>query len=173
MSLQEIKNNLYRKNPPEDLYARAESEFDARSSASGDKNVKEKFSTGSPDKWGEAPEENKEQKRLKRIGLITVGVVLLLGLALLTFLKIRQMSFDLGRVSLEIQGISEMKSGEISTYEITYKNNNRATLKNVVLTLGYPENFLPEEDPNFAKNGLIRLLPSPRKCSSSLQYLLN
>jgi hypothetical protein len=154
MSLQEIKNNLYRKNPPEDLYARAESEFDARSAASGDKNVKEKFSPGSPDKWGEAPAENREQKRRKKIGLMVIGVVLLLGLALLIFLKIRQTSFDLGRVSLEIQGISEMKSGEVSTYEITYKNNNRATLKNVVLTLGYPENFLPVEDPNFTKNGL-------------------
>jgi len=86
-------------------------------------------------------------------GAIAGGIFLLLIISIVTFYEIRQGFFDQGRVVLTIQGMDEIRSGKLVAYEIDYKNNNRAELRNVTLRLNYPENFRPEENPNFKEEG--------------------
>ncbi|MFZ2193221.1 MAG: hypothetical protein WAV31_03180, partial [Candidatus Moraniibacteriota bacterium] len=50
-------------------------------------------------------------------------------------------------------GPVDVNSGNLVTYEIKYKNENRASLKNVKFKLSYPEYFKPEENPDFKIEG--------------------
>lgn len=147
MSLSEIKNKLYKKEADKNLYQHAESEFDARSPMSGSK----KLSSDKEEKWEDASETYRKRKeKLKKIAIIGGSIVFLIILSAV-FYKIKQATFDAGRVVLAIQGMDEIKSGKLVAYEINYKNNNWVGLKNVSLRLTYPENFQPEENPNFVE----------------------
>jgi len=153
MSLADIKNKLYKKEEDENLYQRAESEFDARSPLSGKDESGKKFSSESGDDWEDPEEIYRRRKAMIKKGAIVGGILLLLIIIIVALYKIRQSSFDQGRVVLTIQGMDEIKSGKLVAYEIAYKNNNRAELRNVTLRLNYPENFRPEENSNFKEEG--------------------
>ncbi len=148
MSLSDIKNKLYKKEEEKDLYHHAESEFDARSSLAGSEEAVEKFSP-KDEKWVDPNTVYEKRKKKIKIAAIATVVVLLLIVSFVAFFKIRQASFSSERVILSAQGLEEVKSGKLIAYEITYKNENRANLQNATLRLSYPENFRPEENPNF------------------------
>lgn len=151
MSLADIKNKLYKKEEEKDLYHHAESEFDARSSLAGSEEAVQKFSVANESSLID-PNEMYEKRKIKiKIAALIGGVILLLVIIGVVFYKIRQASFNFERVSLVAQGLEEVRSGKLVAYEITYKNDNRADLRNAVLRLSYPENFRPEENPNFVE----------------------
>ena len=148
MSLANIKDKLYKRGGDKNLYQHAESEFDARSSLAGSEKAIKKFSPEG-DEWADPNAVYEKRKKMIKIAVISAGVVLLIIAAFVAFYKIRQASFKFERVTLSAQGLEEIRSGKLVAYEITYKNNNSAKLKNATLRLNYPENFRPEENPNF------------------------
>ena len=141
MSLADIKNKLYKKEPEKDLSKHDESEYDPKVAV--DEKTKGKFST--VDAW-----------EAKRVGLgkegikaVTLGLLIIIGIlivlaGLIGAYKYKQGSFGEERVSITLSGPGEIKSGDLITYEISYKNNNRASLQNAILSINFPDNFKPE-----------------------------
>lgn len=150
MSLSDLKNKLYKKETDSDLSKHAESEFDIRFSPKD--SGREKFTAS--DAWGEEkPSLGVEEKKAARYGVIALGVILLVVVVLLGVYKYKQYSFSPERATLTINGPSEIQSGKTMTYEIVYKNDNRASLKDTVLHLSFPDNFKPEDNPSFSADG--------------------
>lgn len=152
MSLADIKNKLYKKEPEKDLSRHAESEFDPVASSQNENG--KVFST--KDAWekkkgGLSP----EQKKAIKIGAIVLGAIILIIGAVFAVYKIKQSAFSIDRVSVEVTGPAESESGKSLTFEINYKNDNRVNLENAVLRVTYPENFKPEESSNFKPEGLL------------------
>ncbi len=147
MSLFDIKNKLYKKDEEIDLVKHDVSQFDARENIDTGE-YKEKFA--SPDAWEEKKEGfSGNQKKAFKYGAIALGAIVIIVGGVVAYLKYQQSSFDQSRVSFSINGLSQIKSGKLTTYEIDYSNNNRATLKNAVLTISYPEDVQQEDNPNF------------------------
>jgi len=150
MSLSEIKNELYKKDTDEEILQHTPSEFDPALIASDLKNKQAEVE----DLWEEKKSGLKpENKKMLKIGaLVAAGLLLVIG-GVVGFYKIRQSFFASERVGMTIAGPTEVKSGNLVTYEIKYKNENRAELKNVKLKLSYPESFRPEQNANFTESG--------------------
>lgn len=142
MSLSEIKNKLYKKDLEEDLAKHEESEFDARAGAVGTENAGEQ----AEDKWEtEKISWFQEHRDKLKIGAIALGVVVGVVLLLVAVYQVRKATFNEGRVTLAVEGPTEARSGKLLTYEITYNNNNWASLKGAELRISYPESFKPED----------------------------
>lgn len=84
---------------------------------------------------------------------LSKGKILVVGLGAL--LIIVALSFFLGRgsfsesqVDLKIEGPSEIASGELVSYKISYQNNNKTPLTNARLSLFYPSDAVPVRDGN-------------------------
>ena len=150
MSLTEIRDELYKKNTDQAVLRHAPSEFDpAREKAELDQKKTEVEDLWEEKKSGFAT----ENKKTIKIGvLFALGLLLIVG-AVVGFYKIRQSFFASERVVLSVTGPADVKSGDLVTYEIVYKNENRAELRNVKLKLSYPESFKPEEKPDFKSAG--------------------
>ncbi|MDP1884812.1 MAG: hypothetical protein Q8L10_05655 [Candidatus Moranbacteria bacterium] len=142
MSLSEIKNKLYKKDPDKDLMFHDESEFDARS-----KNVElGKIDPSAEDVWRQqAPIPLEKKKNALKIGGIVLGVVVAIVLLLVAVYQIRKASFGEDRVTVAVDGPKETRSGKLLTYEVTYNNDNWASLSGAVLRINHPESFKPEE----------------------------
>ena len=150
MSLSEIKKELYKKDTDEEILQHDESEFDpARSEIDLKKRQAEV-----EDLWEEKKTSlDAGSKKTIKIGVLVVLVLLVILGAAVGFYKIRQSFFSEKRVGMVITGPADVKSGNLVTYEIKYRNENRAELKNVKLKLSYPESFRPEQNANFTTDG--------------------
>ncbi|MFA7209503.1 MAG: hypothetical protein WC120_04425 [Parcubacteria group bacterium] len=142
MSLSEIKNKLYKKDPDKNLMFHDESEFDARN-----KNVVPgKTEPGTEDIWRrQAPIPVEKKKNVLKIGGIILGAVAAAVLLMVAVYQIRKASFSEDRVSVMVDGPKETRSGKLLTYEITYGNDNWASINGAVLRISHPESFKPEE----------------------------
>ena len=154
MSLFDIKNRLYKKEADDNLAEHKITEFDSGNSSveSNMDIVRKDISSG--DVW----EEKKagfgtEEKKIAKTGAIAFGVVVAIILILVGIYWLRQSAFSQDRVTLSIAGAKESDSGKLVTYEISYKNDNRATLNNATLKITYPESFKPENNANFVSAG--------------------
>jgi uncharacterized repeat protein (TIGR01451 family) len=65
------------------------------------------------------------------------------------FYEIRKRSFSEAGTIVTIAGPDQIKSGKLITYEISYKNANRADISGCVLNLSFSEFFRPDDNPNF------------------------
>jgi len=141
MSLADIKKKLYKKEVEKDLAKHEESEYDPR--VAGDERTKDSFTT--VDAW-EAKKVGMGKEGIKAVtlGLIIIVTIFIVLVGLIGAYKYKQSSFGEERVSITLSGPNEIKSGELITYEISYKNNNRAALQNSILSINFPENFQPE-----------------------------
>ncbi|MFZ2188583.1 MAG: hypothetical protein WAV73_03435 [Candidatus Moraniibacteriota bacterium] len=152
MSLDEIQNELYKKEPNKELLQHEKSEFDASSIV-----FTSPEKSGLPkDEWLEKEDViEKEDKKIVKKGALIVGGLFLVIAVVVGFYKIKQSFFDVDRLSVSLEGPSEVKSGNLITYEIKYKNDNRADLKNVTLRMSYPEDFKPEGNADFKSEGTM------------------
>lgn len=89
----------------------------------------------------------------KRIKQVAWGAGGLLVVALVAFLLGRS-SFSEGKVDLKIEGPTEITAGELVTYKITYKNNNRAALSDVKLNFFYPQDAIVSRDGNIVSGAV-------------------
>lgn len=149
MSLFDIKKKLYQKEPDQDLSRHGSSSFDIRT---GGVNPSDKFKA--QEKWGEDdPLIGKEQNKSIKWGALSLVGILALALLVVGVLKFAQSSFNESRVTVAIDGPKEGGSGKLLSYVVTYKNDNRVTLKNTVLRMSFPESFKPEMGDDFKKEG--------------------
>ena len=141
MSLLEIKNELYKKEPDKEKLEHDKSEFNIESVTFSPAEKKETVA----DDWLEKTEtlEGNDRKLVKK-GLFILGGLLLVIALVFGFFKIRQVFFSPERTILSLEGPMEIKSGNLVAYEIRYRNDNRADLENVTLRMSYPEDFKPE-----------------------------
>lgn len=152
MSLFNIKNELYKKEPDAELLRHERSEFDPVSAT--DNSFRK---TEMPeDAWAEKNDGLAEgNKKTIKFGLMIIGGIILTVALVIGFYKIRQSFFAEERLTVFIEGPVETKSGKLITYEIKYKNDNRADLKNAALKISFPEDFKPEENANFKTEGTM------------------
>lgn len=151
MSLSDIKRKLYKKEEDKDLSAHEVSEYNPEKSSIL------KDATGRPvDAWSkDAPDLELEEKKQKslRMGATALGIIVFIIIFMSAFFIYRVTMFSEDRVVTEISGPTDAGSGKLLTYTIDYDNNNRSDLNNVTLKVSYPENFSPEENPNFIIDG--------------------
>lgn len=147
MSLSEIKNKLYKKELDENLTQHDESEFDARVDSVG---ANKATIAPAGDDWvaTEAYPIEKKRSAFKILG-ISLGVIIGILAILVAVYQIRNSAFSESRVIVSIDGPVEIESGKLLSYEISYNNNNRGTLKNAVLRINHPIGFKPEESPQY------------------------
>jgi hypothetical protein len=171
MSLAEIKNKLYSKDADKDLSKHDLNEFDIRAALE-----KKQADAGVEDKWGENDKDElgTEKKKLIKIGTrVAIGIVVL---AVLVFgiVKFMQSAFSEKNVIIKIDGPTDAASGKLLTFSINYTNDNRATLKNAILRVTYPESFKPGENTNFTSesqtSGVFKLGDVPGKSSSKIIF---
>ncbi|MFZ2975527.1 MAG: hypothetical protein WA055_02795 [Candidatus Moraniibacteriota bacterium] len=149
MSLRDIKNNLYKKDAPENLSEHEISKYDpAVAKDTGEMNK------GESDLWAKKTGLDQTEKKAIKKGVIAFAIVIGIIIALAIFAIVRQIIFQSGNATIEISGPMQVNSGKLLTYEINYKNDNRLTIKNAVLRINYPENFKPENNPNFKSDNL-------------------
>jgi len=150
MSLNEIKDELYKKESDPEMLQHEKSEFNAESVVF---TSPEKVDLPTDD-WAEKEMGLVDKnKKIIKFGALTLGALLLIIALVVGFYKIRQSFFSFERLTVALSGPTELKSGNLSTYEISYKNANRANLKNVSLRLSYSEDFKPETSADFKPEG--------------------
>lgn len=150
MSLYDIKNKLYKRESDEKLSELGQTGFDPRFAPM---DIAKK-SFAKEDAWiVEAEQVRLARKKAWKTGLFIAGGVALFILLLLGFFKFRQLSFSQERVEVTLNGPQEVLSGKSLAYEIKYKNNNRSALKNAVLKISFPKNFIPEDNFGFRAEG--------------------
>ncbi len=91
-------------------------------------------------------------KRTKKIAFFLGGlaIILLLGG---TVIKIRTMIFSENQVAVSISGPKDVASVEVTTFTVTYANDNWAGLDNATLILAYPETFHLQAENTMSVNG--------------------
>jgi hypothetical protein len=145
MSLDDIKNKLYKKEADPDLSQLGTSEYDPESTP-----LAQNAQPAETDEWKEKKFklENKGKKAIK-MAAIFLGIIILAAALAAGFYWYRKSSFSETQVKVEVSGPAEVQSGKLLVYEINYENNNRADLENAKLKITYPDSFKPEENPNF------------------------
>lgn len=73
----------------------------------------------------------------KGFKIISLVLIALLGISVIFFF-LRRGSFRESGVELKVDGAKEISAGELISYKISYKNENKASLNNVKLTFFYP-----------------------------------
>jgi len=154
MSLSEIKDKLYKNNGKEDREVVFDnSGFDPLKVKT---NSEEAGFKETGDVWKEKPDEIREEKnKALKIGGIALAIIFSIAFLVVGFYLIKKASFSEDGVTIEVNGSREASSGEKLSYEIVVKNNNRATLKNSVLKINYPESFVPESNSGFSPEGTL------------------
>ncbi|MFA5961123.1 MAG: hypothetical protein WC848_00350 [Parcubacteria group bacterium] len=150
MSLGEIKNELYKKEIDKEVLEHEKSEFNTKIVAFSSPEKAEL----PKDDWVEKSEPlEKENKQIVKKGAYILAGLLLVIVLVVGFLKIKQAFFSTDQVIISLDGSTEIKSGNLISYTVKYKNDNRADLKNVTLRLTYPEDFKPEVNNQFKSEG--------------------
>ncbi|KKP80356.1 MAG: hypothetical protein A2271_04745 [Candidatus Moranbacteria bacterium RIFOXYA12_FULL_35_19] len=149
MSLRDIKENLYKKEAPENLSEHEISQYDPTVA----KNTGE-MGKGADDLWAKKTGLDKVEKKAIKKGLIILAIVIGIIVAMSAYWMIRQMMFQAGNATISIVGPSQANSGKLLTYEINYQNDNRLSIKNATLKITYPENFKPLEEAGFQVENL-------------------
>jgi len=145
MSLRDIQENLYKKDADPGLSKRGPADYDPENAPLILNNQ-----PAEKDLWKEKKYEvGKEGKKAIKIGSIVLGSIVLLVILFGGFYWFKKSSFSEERMIVSVSGPKEARSGKLLTYEIKYKNENRAALKNAKLKLTFPDTFNPEENPNF------------------------
>lgn len=170
MSLSDIKNKLYRKEIDKDLGKHDPSSFDIRTGGVSSSN---KFEMR--EDWEEVePFMGKDQNKAVKWGALAIAALLGIVLLVAGALKFSQASFNENRVTVNIGGPAEGESGDLLEYAFSYKNDNRVSLKNAVLRIGFPESFEAETGADFKKDGDIGgvIEIGEIKAGASGQYIL-
>lgn len=154
MSLSEIKNKLYKKDAEEDLGKIDPTEFDPKTHL----NDPEEKKITAEDLWSEKEEIKLKEHKAVKMGTYALGAIAFVLVVLLGAYAVMYSAFSEKRVTLEIAGPDQVKSGKLLTYEISYKNSNRVELNNAVLRVTYPDSFEPEDNPNFSAEGPITMI---------------
>jgi hypothetical protein len=150
MSLWDIKSKLYKKDFDPEMSRHGQSEFDAR--AEDVFSARENASSG--DEWSRKKEGlDFDQKKAVKWGAIVLGSIAILILLVFGTYRYMQGSFKEERVGVSVSGPQQAGSGKLLSYEISYKNSNRAALKDAVLRVSYPESFQPEQSSGFREEG--------------------
>jgi uncharacterized repeat protein (TIGR01451 family) len=145
MSLNDLQDRIYKPDSEASSRQHEESEFDPNVSSEADSSILQKEK-----EWAEKPVGLRwYQKKALRIGGLIVGGMILTGIVILSVYKIQKSAFIEENVTLEFKGPISVGSNQPMRYTLSYRNNNRVSLKNAQLVLNYSENFKPEE-----KNGL-------------------
>lgn len=150
MSLSDIRNKLYKKNAPENISEYDLTKFNPKSK---NEDVKE-INPEAKDLWVEKKGMDKAEKKAVKWGIIALVFIILLVVLISAGFMFRKSMFSEGKVSISIIGPTQARSGKLLTYEIQYKNDNKVAMENVILKLSYPENFKPDNDPNFKEESL-------------------
>lgn len=156
MSLGEIKDRLYKRTVDEDLGKIDPTDFDPKIHLD-DKRIER---TSEDDRWN-AEEKPKSKfgflkNKAVRTGLYVFGGIILIILLIGGIYKFTQSAFSEDRVTVSVTGPEkDIRSGTLVTYEVHYKNDNRASLNNAVVKISYPESFKLEDNPNFKLEGPI------------------
>lgn len=140
MSLDELKEKIYRPDSGLEKRKHEQSAFDPQYSVKTDAADFQKERDIRNMNQGMNP----EQKRIVRVGIIIGTAVVLLIVAGVAVYKIRQSAFQAERTSVSIVGPENVDSNETVTYRVVYKNENRVALKDAVLIFNYSGNFQPE-----------------------------
>jgi uncharacterized repeat protein (TIGR01451 family) len=153
MSLNEIRDKLYKNEADPELGKLGSSEFDAREHLLEET---KKLQDQAKDLWKKKEASlSITQNKAVRTGLfVFLGIIFVL-VVLVGIYAISQSAFSEKRVAVGITGPTEAKSGRLLTYEISYDNNNRIDLKGASLKITYPEIFRPEDNPNFKSDGPV------------------
>lgn len=149
MPLGDIEEKLYKKDAPQDLSKHEASEYDPDSHKAGEGSTKATVE----DLWSK---KNKglglEEKKVIKKGVIALGIVLFLILALVIVYQVRRISFSETEAGVSISGPEQARSGKLLTYEFNYSNNNWVAIEDTVLKISYPDNFKPEDNPGFLED---------------------
>jgi hypothetical protein len=144
MSLEELNKEIYKPDASLEEHRHEESKYDPLSEMK--ENVKE-FKEDEKKKWvKEKKELTFEQKRAIKIGAMVLGGILLILLITFLIVKISQSAFNEKKVSISIEGETNVSSNQTNKYKITVKNDNWVSLKNAKISMNYSENFSPQED---------------------------
>ncbi|MFA6048028.1 MAG: hypothetical protein WCV59_03105 [Parcubacteria group bacterium] len=146
MSLSDIKRKLYQKEQEKNLSEHDKSSYDPHHAISG------QTQDSSGDLWAkkEMGLGVKEKVAIKKGAYVLGGILAVIFIIMIAYF-IRLSSFSADRVTVSITGADRTDSGKFLTYEISYKNDNRAELKNAQLKITYPGDFKPEDNTNFVE----------------------
>lgn len=144
MSLFDIRNKLYKKHSPKNISEHDISQYDPSASKTGAYVSKE------DDLWSETRENLViTQKKAIIKGLIALGIILGIILVSVIIFEIRQGAFKNGNAYVSVSGPEQIEGGQLTSYEVKYKNNNWISVENAEIKISYPENFKLESDENF------------------------
>jgi uncharacterized repeat protein (TIGR01451 family) len=151
MSLYDIKDKLYKKEVEKDLSKHEESGYDPHVA-----NLPKTPSENVTDLWAEKQSGLGEVQKIaiKRGAWVLGGITILLVVVGVIYL-IKESAYSQSRVIVKVVGLDKVESGKAMTYEIDYQNNNRADLNNAVIRISYPEDFKPENNPDFKQDSPI------------------
>ena len=147
MSLEDKNKDLYEKDARQQTFRHEDSIFDPTTSHASEPVLFEEK------KWWEKARDFLAVERPRAIlfGVVVVGIFVLVSGIIVSTVLFQRSFFDDERVSVRIEGPTEVESNAPAQYVITVENDNRAALHDAEIILSYPENF----EPNSA-DGLTR-----------------
>jgi len=150
MSLGDIKRKLYQKEQVKNLSEHDKSSYDPHSAGNA------QTQSTSDDLWAkEKSGLDVRQKMVVRKGVYILGGIIAIIFILMAAYLVRLSSYSADRVTVSVKGLERVDSGKFLTYEIVYKNDNRITLKNPQLKITFPDDFKPEDNPNFIQESPV------------------
>lgn len=157
MSLKNIEEELYKRE--EDQGQNRQTEYSRIKPVESEENpfAPGSFKSENVDKssiWIKEDEEKKQKKKkvLKWFLIGAAGVLIISGLVW-GAMAIKKSAFSEDGVQVQVSGPEKAQSGELVTFEISYENLNRVSLRDAVLRIGYSENFKPEGNLGFESEG--------------------
>ncbi|TAK96638.1 DUF11 domain-containing protein [Patescibacteria group bacterium] len=171
MPLDDLQKKIYSKDT--DLTGREheESQFDPLVSTESDAGsfAKEKA-------WQKKSDELSpyKVKSLRTVIWAVLGMIVL-GVAVVAIYRYQKGAYSEERVTFEISGPISVPSNQPMRYTLSYHNDNRVSLKNVSVSLNYPDSFQPEEGNGLKKenqaNSTIELGEIAPYSSGSVEFV--
>jgi len=151
MGLKDLNEELYKRDGLQRQSERSH-QFDAGVDTNREQSVAETFQQQNAWNTSQASFFTHHKKAIRR-GLVIAGVVVVVALSYFVIVRVQQSAFSSDRVTMSIDGPSDVSGSESSRFVFTYVNANRADLTDVELVLTYPDNFHPDPLENMAING--------------------
>ncbi len=149
MSLFKIKDKLYKKQAPKDLSEHEKSQYDATLFQEDQR----KQLSSEEDSWEKRDTSlGKEEKKIITKGVFLLSAIVILVLGVVIFYGVKKIIFKPSGTFISLTGSDQILSGQLSTYEIKYRNDNRVDLKKAIIKVTYPESFKPESNDNFKED---------------------